>query len=224
MSNQARRNVHTRVVRSRGKQSTHAEEQRISTVVHKVMKKQREVFYADTAYTAITLSTTFTFNNTGTNITQGVAQGQRPLDVIYLDHVEFNANLSYTGVNIVSTARLVFFRWFEGSNVTPPTSAQVLTPVGSSIVFYPFFYENRKIVQQVGPNRIFCQAGLAASPTNTSNLDISMSMGLGGARVDFVPGTTPAIGHLFLLYVSDQAAAGPVLNGHLRLWYHNEPP
>jgi hypothetical protein len=135
----------------------------------------------------------------------------------------FNFSLYTVNSDIVTTVRLIFFRWIPSTALIAPVVASILEAPSAANVLSHFNFQlqdNFKILHE----RQFQASGITVAPTVASNF------GSTGFRVtlrdnpeiEFTQTATTGTNHLYLLAISDSAVTPfPILNFSTRLYYED---
>jgi len=156
-------------------------------------------------------------------VPQGDAQSTRVGDFIHARKLVFNYSLYTANADIVTTIRLIFFKWRPSTALTVPVIANILEAPASSNVLSHFNFqlqENYSILWE----RQYNVAGTATNPTVTSSIGgTGMSIPLKGNNdMDFSLAATFGSNQIYLLALSDSALAPfPLLNFSARLYYED---
>jgi len=156
-------------------------------------------------------------------VPSGDQQSQPVGDFIQPLRLMFNFSLYTVNSDIVTTVRLIFFRWIPSTVLIAPVVASILEAPSAANVLSHFNFQlqdNYKILQE----RQFQASGITVAPTVASNF------GSTGFRVplsdnpeiEFTQTATTGSNHLYLLAISDSAVTPfPILNFSTRLYYED---
>jgi len=154
-------------------------------------------------------------------IPQGATQSERVGDFAQPLRLILNYSLYVVNSDIVTTVRLIFFRWHIHSAFGPPNIVNLLeAPASSNVLSHlNFQYQNDFDILW---DRQFQASGITTAPTVNSNFGATgLNIPLGAHQeIEFALGATTATDHLYLLAVSDSALTPfPILNFCTRLYY-----
>jgi hypothetical protein len=181
-----------------------------------------EMKYFDTLSVANSIGSGATLFQLST-VPQGVAQTQRVGDFIKPLKLIFNFSLYTVNADIITTIRLIFFRWVPSTALVLPVLADILEAPASSNVLSHFNYQLQQNYSVLS-DRQFQAAGIVTSPCNSSNFGgTGLEIPLGSnPELEFNLGATTSTNHLYLLAISDSALAPfPLLNFSSRLYYED---
>jgi hypothetical protein len=191
------------------------------TTVPKILRSLVEPKYFDTLSTANSIGSGGTiFPLTG--IPQGDSQSSRVGDFINPLSMIFNFTLYTVNSDIVTTIRLIWFKWKPSTATTTITVASILEAPASSNVLSHF---NFQLQQQftVLHERQFQASGITTAPTVSSNFGATgMPIPIGSSDLEFSLGSVNGTNQFFLLAISDSALTPfPVLSFSNRLYYED---
>jgi len=154
-------------------------------------------------------------------IPQGVTQSERIGDFAQPLRLILNYSLYVVNSDIVTTVRLIFFRWHIHSAFGAPNIVNLLeAPASSNVLSHlNFQYQNDF---EILWDRQFQASGITTAPTVNSNFGgTGLNIPLGAHQeIEFALGATTATDHLYLLAISDSALTPfPILNFSTRLYY-----
>jgi len=156
-------------------------------------------------------------------IPQGATQNERVGDFVKIRKMVFNFTLYTVNADIVTTVRLIFFRWRLSTALSFPLLANILeTPVSGNILSHFNFQlqDNYTVLWE----KQFQAAGIPAAPTVSSNFGATgLEIPLGSnPEIEFTLGATTGTNLLYLLAISDSALAPfPLLNFVNRIYYED---
>jgi len=155
-------------------------------------------------------------------VPQGDAQSTRIGDFIHARKLVFNYSLYTANADIVTTIRLIFFRW-QSTQFALPVIADILEAAASSNVLSHYnyqFQDNYKVLWE----KQYQVAGTATNPTVTSSIGATgLAIPLKGNNdIEFSLGATVGSNQIYLLALSDSSLAPfPLLNFSARLYYED---
>lgn len=195
--------------------------QDVASVVHRVLRDNRELKYFDTNFSATNIGITQLFYNLAI-VPQGPAQSQRVADEMWMEKVDVRMNITTANADIFTIVRWFLFAWRIPTATANPVTGNILNSTGQG-VYSPTSHEYRSMYQIIGPDLMVNLTGVAAAPTVNSQFVYNGTMGLGGRHVQFTAGGTNANNLLFLTFLSNSSIAPfPVFAGTFRLWYYDE--
>jgi len=156
-------------------------------------------------------------------VPQGDSQSTRVGDFIQPLRMLFNFTLYTVNSDIVTTIRLVFFRWVPSTALVFPLLANILeSPVSGNVLSHYNFQTQDNY--QILAERQYQASGITVAPTTHSNFGATgMEIPLGvNTELEYTIGATTASNHLYLLAISDSALTPfPLLNFVHRLYYED---
>jgi len=156
-------------------------------------------------------------------VPQGSAQSTRVGDFIRTRRLVFNYSLYTVNSDIVTTVRLIFFRWHPSTALAFPVVANILeSPVSSNVLSHYNFQlqEDYTVLWE----RQYNVAGTTTAPTVTSSIGATgQSVPLkGNNNIDFSLASTMGSNLIYLLAISDSSLTPfPLLNFSTRLYYED---
>jgi len=150
--------------------------------------------------------------------TQGVGQLQRIGDHVKLRAVEFNYGF-YPGT-APYTCRMILFQWNINSALTLPTALYVLDPLYNTTALAPFSPYSYPSTEQEKFNVIYDKT--VEVSVGKGNASFRELIPLGSRSIEFDVAATTATGNLYLLWISDAAAAAPTTTGIVRVFYSEQ--
>jgi len=156
-------------------------------------------------------------------IPQGDTQSTRVGDFAQPLRLIFNYSLYTVNSDIVTTVRLIFFRWHVHSAFGAPNVVNLLEAPGSSNVLshINFQYQNDFDILW---DRQYQASGITTAPTVNSNFGATgLEIPLGAHHeIEFALGATTGTDNLYLLAISDSALTPfPILNFSTRLYFED---
>lgn len=156
-------------------------------------------------------------------VPSGDQQSQRVSDFIQPLRLLFNFSLYTVNSDIVTTVRLIFFRWIPSTALIAPVVASILEAPSAANVLSHFNFQlqdNYKILLE----RQFQASGITVAPTVNSNFGAT-GFGISlkdNPEIEFTLTATTGSNHLYLLAISDSAVTPfPILNFSTRLYYED---
>jgi len=156
-------------------------------------------------------------------VPQGAAQSDRVGDFIQPRKWMFNYTLYTVNSDIVTTVRMIFFRWVPTTALIFPVLANILeSPVSGNVLSHYNFQtqDNYEVLWE----RQFQCSGITVAPTVNSNFGATgMVVPLrSNSEIEFTLGATTGANQLFLLVLSDSALTPfPILNFVSRLYFED---
>jgi hypothetical protein len=186
-------------------------------------KVLRDLKYLDTLSIANSVGAGGTLFQLST-IQQGVGQSQRLGDFAQPMKLLFNFSLYTVNSDIVTTIRLIFFRWVPSTTLIVPVVGDILEAAASSNVLSHLNFQLQKNYVVLWDKQ-FQASGIAAAPTVNSNFGgtgVVIPIGQGRSGIDFTLASSFGINHVYLLAISDSALTPfPILNFSSRLYYED---
>lgn len=156
-------------------------------------------------------------------IPQGVGQSSRVSDFVSTRKVILNYSLYCVNSDIVTTIRIILFRWLPSTSLAFPLVADILeSPV--SINTLSHYNYQRQAEYDILWERQFRAAGIPTAPTTTSNYgQTGLELPVGRfPDQEFSLGATTGTGQLFFLAISDSALTPfPIWNFSVRTYYED---
>jgi hypothetical protein len=207
--------------RKRGKMKIQNERE-IKSVVHKVIKANRILKYFETFINATNVTLAGTTNRL-TSIPQGIAQGDRQADTIYICAIEHRISVATANSDIYSNVRLTLFGFREIDSPGPTIGTIYQNPSTAGGVYSFFQNENRK-TYKIFSDRVFNLVGTATNPTATSQIRYEGKRSFSPEwQIAYGLGSTTGSNNVYLASVSDSLIAPfPVLIQNWRVWYYDE--
>jgi len=157
-------------------------------------------------------------------IPQGNGQSQRVGDFVSICKMIFNFTFYCVNSDIVTTTRLILFRWIPNTGSVTPTVALILEAPSSSNVLSHFNFENQ-MSYEILWDRTIRSAGIPASPTSTSNVggtNIILPLGKNRDQQFDLGSTTGASGQMYLMAISDSSLTPfGLLNFSMRTYFED---
>jgi len=208
-------------IRARGKVDVNT----VGLILENKMRKGRVIKYRETLLRQVAMNTTLQETQISL-IPQGNAQGQRIADTVWLEKVEMTYNITIPGITAspVNLARVLLFRLKISTALATPTTNEIFSAYGSNFVHS---YLNFEFAEQITYllDRTYNVTGVnALSFSNNSQILEKISIPLNASIVQYDLGATTATGHLFFVWIADQAAAATnlLLTFNIRIWYYDE--
>jgi len=154
-------------------------------------------------------------------IPQGNGQSQRVANTVKLKKLVFNFSIYMANTDIVTTSRLIFFRWMPSNVSTAPTVASILQNPSVAQVFSHLDFENQQQYEILW-DKTFHQSGGASTPSSTSNIGkFNLVIPLwSNPLINFGNAVTTGTESLYLLSISDSSLTPfPELSFNLRVYY-----
>jgi len=158
-----------------------------------------------------------------TTIPQGDGQSTRVGDFSKIRKLLFNFTLYIVNSDIITTVRLIFFRWVVSTAISSPSIANILEAPASSNVLSHFNFQLQDNYHVLWEKQ-FQGSGITTSPTDNSNFGATgLQIPLGSSpEIEFALGAASGTNHLYLLAVSDSALAPfPLLNFSSRVYFED---
>lgn len=194
---------------------------RVGRMISERAKEDRTVKYFETLLTAAAMSTTFQLLDI-TAITQGQSQNERIADTVWLERIDMSYQINTANTDVFNVARLGLFKWKESSALALPTAADLFTNYTNALNHSFFNFERRQTYGVFMDNKINL-SGVAASPTDNSQVLTEKQIPLNAHRIDYDIAATTGIGKIYLYFFSDSAALPfPQLEINFRVWYYDE--
>jgi len=157
-------------------------------------------------------------------VPQGATQSERVGDFILPRKLLFNFTLYTVNSDIVTTLRMIFFRWVPSTGLSVPVVADILqSPAASNVLSH--FNFNLQDNYEILLDWQIDQAGVPAAPTVTSNIGrTGMSIKLGSKReIEFALGSSSGMtNQIYLMMLSDSSVTPfPILNFSTRLYFED---
>lgn len=156
-------------------------------------------------------------------VTQGDTQSSRVGDFIQPLRLLFNYTLYTVNSDIVTTVRMIFFRWIPATSLVVPLIANVLENPSAANVLAHYNFQTQDNYRVLWDRQFQC-SGIVAAPTVNSNFGATgMVVPLKRrSEIEFSLGTTLASNHIYLLVLSDSALTPfPILNFVSRLYFED---
>jgi hypothetical protein len=186
-----------------------------------------QIKYFDTVE-ANTISTTGFGLLNMTQMPQGVAQGDRVSDRVFLIGMSYKLAVN-SGLTLTSNyVRFGFFRWKEdNSGGNTPTGAILFTqfgPIttgGAQGVLANFDHENYGMRFTILEDMVFAVSGITTAPTAKTNVWYQGNVNLKhNAPCQFNPGLLTGINQIYFYNYSDAGATQPTYSLVTRVYYH----
>jgi hypothetical protein len=156
-------------------------------------------------------------------VPQGSAQSNRIGDFISVRRLYLNYSLYIANADIVTTVRIILFRWIPNSGLLLPTVAALLEAPSSSNVLSHYNFQNQQNYEVMWEKQ-FRAVGTATNPTTASNFGATgLSLPVGrNPDQEYGLGATSGSNQLFFLAISDSALTPfPIWNYSLRTYYED---
>jgi hypothetical protein len=155
-------------------------------------------------------------------VPQGDTQSSRVGDFIQPLKLIFNYSLYTVNSDIVTTVRIIFFRWIPSNGLVAPVLANILQSPSSSNVLSHFNFQTQDNYRILW-DRQYQASGITVAPTVNSNFGGTGIVIAGKLpEIEFTPGTLQGTNNLYLLAISDSALTPfPILNFSTRLYYED---
>lgn len=156
-------------------------------------------------------------------VPQGDQQLQRVGDFIQPLKLIMNFSMYVVNADIVTTTRMIFFRWLPSTALVVPVIASILESPAAANVLSHYNFQNQDNYQ-VLLEKQFQSAGVVAAPTTSSSIGrTGWSIPLGRKpEIEFALGATSASNHLYMLVLSDSSVTPfPILNFSTRLYFED---
>jgi len=143
-----------------------------------------------------------------TLVPQGVAQGDRIGDVIYVTRMEGTLQVTTANADLFNLLRSILFVWKQNTSAAVPGANSIVESISGFGPISPLNFEGQQYYH-VLRDKIINLSGSAASPANNSNRVIHWKIKFPGSghRIQFNEGVTTGTGHLYWLNYSDSALA-----------------
>lgn len=157
------------------------------------------------------------------SVPQGDTQSTRVGDFIQPRALIINWDLYTVNSDIVTTIRLVVFRWVPSNALIAPVIADILENAAAANVLahFNFQYQDNYVVMK---DMQFQASGVVTAPTVNSNFG-KTGMRIpnrGSTEIEFGLGTNTGSNHIYLLLISDSALTPfPIFNFVSRLYYED---
>jgi len=154
-------------------------------------------------------------------IPQGSGTSQRVANTIRMRRLYLNLSIYLTNTDIVTTSRVILFRWIENTASATPTVGAILENPSSTQVFSHFDFENQQNYEVIW-DKVFHQSGGATTPSSTSNMGFfNLSIPLKkNPCVNYNAGATTGTNTLYMLTISDSSLTPfPLISFNLRVYY-----
>jgi len=137
--------------------------------------------------------------------------------------LSWNFTLYTVNSDIVTTVRIIFFRWVPSTAFLSPAVANILeNPVAANTLAH-FNFQTQDNYQVLWERQFAC-SGVTTAPTTASNFGgTGLVIPLKGRReIEFTLGATTATNHIWLLAISDSALTPfPLLSFVSRLYFED---
>jgi hypothetical protein len=156
-------------------------------------------------------------------VSQGASQSDRIGDFIHTLKLYFNFTLYCVNSDIVTTIRLIFFRWIPNGTLLSPALGNILQNPSAANVLSHFnfqYQQNYRVLKDMH----FQASGITVAPTVSSNFgQVDMPINLGGNKeIEFTPGANLGTNQLYLCAISDSSLTPfPILNFVSRLYFED---
>jgi hypothetical protein len=155
-------------------------------------------------------------------IPQGDSQSSRVGDFVSPLEMLFNFSLYTVNTDIITTVRLIWFKWRPSTATTTITVASILEAPSSSNVLSHFNFQLQQQYQVLHERQFAC-SGTTTNPTVNSNFGATgLPIPIGGQSMEYSLGSVNGTNQFFLLAISDSALTPfPILNFSNRLYYED---
>jgi len=210
-------------LRPTGKKTQRQQETQIVKVVRREEKRARELKFFDTSQSAVNLAAGASINVLS-GIPQGAAQSQRVGDSVLIDHCQYTYAIVQLNADIYSDSRVIIFQWHPNSTLTStPVLADILPNTAAVGLYsaYNWQYRNQYTILH---DELWSMSGLTTAPTSTSAISkLNIRIHPRKKKIVFAPGAITGSGLLWLLTISDSAAAPfPLFSIQFRTVYTDE--
>jgi len=193
----------------------------VRLMLSKQVIKDRIIKYFDTYSSGVNSTTTVGYLDVSA-ITQGIAQGQRISDTLWIASIDCRFNITTANTDIFSVMRHALFIWKQNSNSVTPGATSIFEDAATWGIVTPENFEGRGYYSVIF-DRAENLVGTAGAPTPTSQILTYNKYELRGHRVDFEKASTAGTGKLYWVNFSDSVLAPhPVYTLHFRIWYYDE--
>jgi len=154
-------------------------------------------------------------------IPQGAGQSQRMANTVKFKRLVLNFSLYLANTDIVTTSRLIVFRWIPNNSTTAPGVGSILQNPSVAQVFSHLDFEGQQNYVILW-DQTFHQSGGASTPCSTSNMGMfNLRIPLGSNPcINYNNATTTGTDTLYMLSISDSSLTPfPELSFNLRVYY-----
>jgi len=176
--------------------------------------------YSDVLFTLTSSTTTVGYTNLTSGIVQGLTQGERISDTIYVSRMECRFQLVSGTTDITNRLRFAFFRWNPNSLSLIPGTSSILESPTTFGVQSPLNFEGRR-EYRIMRDKTYNLVGLSTVPTPYYQVLDNFNLNLNNTRIDYNVSASTGCGHIYLLNLSDSAVPpSPQYSYVIRIWYH----
>jgi hypothetical protein len=153
------------------------------------------------------------------SIAQGIAQGQRIADKVWIKGMELSLTLTTANSDVFNRVRFIIFRWLPNTNYYSPAVASILQTPSTTGVESPYYFEGA-VDYRVVYDRLYNLSGTVSAPTINSQKTDRRKFRIPNQMTSYNANALSGSGMYFVLLLSDSAIVPyPVVSYSLRTYY-----